>query len=204
MPLNVDCCICIRSLGIGPCSIEAHWKFCDSQECSAIDRTGTWARAEGPTAAAWSQCGGKKWRPESSVFHFVGCTGVTSGHSSPLMMFDEETEKEPCFCWWCISLCREPPSVQMAAWWKSDWKATLVTECHFMRGLFIVMLIRQSPSARAGLLFFPIDLNLFVFCCVGSFCWTRHAKFLQLHKHCKVSLEVSLTVCFFSCGSMDG
>lgn len=30
------------ALGLGPCSIEAPWKFCDRQECSAIDCTGTW------------------------------------------------------------------------------------------------------------------------------------------------------------------
>lgn len=38
----VECWMLHVALGIGPCSIEAHWKFCDSQECSAIDRTGTW------------------------------------------------------------------------------------------------------------------------------------------------------------------
>ena len=82
-----------------------------------------------------------------------------------------------------ISLCREPPSVQMAAWWEIGLK-----EMPLHERAFIVMLIRQSPSARAGLLFFPC----------WSFCWTRHTKFLHLHKHCKVSLEVSPTVCFFT------
>lgn len=114
----VECWMLHVALGIGPCSIEAHENFVTARNALQLTARARGARAEGPTAAAWSQCGGKKWTAWKLSFHFVGCTGVTSGRSSPLMMFDEETEKEPCFCWWCISLCREPPSVQMAAWWE--------------------------------------------------------------------------------------
>ena len=130
-------------------------------------------------------------RPESSVS--ILWAGVTSGRSNLLMMFDEENEKEPRFCWWCISLCREPPSVQMAAWWEIGLKGYARHRNAPSREGFYCDVDEAITISSCWAFVFPIDLNLFVICCVGSFRSTRHPKFLQLHTHGKVSL----TVCFF-------